>query len=79
MSETSANDGKPPVASRIGRVKTLARNLFATRLDKSAGRVRVIAIAMLAAYGGIAIKLVALGLSHDPPMTLKEEIGRAHV
>ena len=77
MSETSANDGKPPVASRIGRVKTLARNLFATRLDKSAGRVRVIAIAMLAAYGGIAIKLVALGLSHDPPMTLKEAADQA--
>src|SRR5208283_4512666 len=40
-------------------------------LDKSGGRIRLIALAMLAAYFGVAVKLVALGLSHDPPQTLK--------
>jgi cell division protein FtsI (penicillin-binding protein 3) len=63
----------PPRAAAgwIGRLKATARDLFSTRLDKSGGRIRLIALAMLAAYVGIAVKLVALGLSHDPPLTLK--------
>jgi cell division protein FtsI (penicillin-binding protein 3) len=85
MSETSANAEKAVDASReasasgsvgagenwIGRVKATVRDLFSTRLDKSGGRIRLIVFAMLAAYVGIAVKLVALGLSHDPPQTLK--------
>ncbi len=85
MSETSANAEKPVDASleasasgavaardnRIGRVKATLRDLFSTRLDKSGGRIRLIVLAMFAAYVGIAVKLVALGLSHDPPQTLK--------
>ncbi len=83
MSETSRNaenavDASPEASapgavreSWIGRVKATARDLFSTRLDKSGGRIRLIALAMLAAYIGIAVKLVALGLSHDPPQTLK--------
>ncbi|MGD1038371.1 MAG: penicillin-binding protein 2, partial [Roseiarcus sp.] len=49
----------------------MARDLFSTRLDRSGGRIRLIALAMVAAYIGIGVKLVALGLSHDPPQTLK--------
>jgi cell division protein FtsI (penicillin-binding protein 3) len=84
MSDTSASAEKAVEASpasalprvgagenRIGRLKGMARDLFSTRLDKSGGRIRLIALAMLAAYLGIAVKLVALGLSHDPPQTLK--------
>ncbi len=84
MSETSASGEKavedspasaPPRAgageNRIGRLKGLARDLFSARLDRSGGRIRLIALAMLAAYLGVAVKLVALGLSHDPPQTLK--------
>ncbi len=73
MSETSPNVENSARAgeSWIARAKTAVRNLFSTRLDKSCGRIRSIALAMLAAYVGIAIKLVALGLSHDPPQTLK--------
>ena len=55
----------------IGRLKAMARDLFSTRLDRSGGRIRLIALAMVAAYIGIGVKLVALGLSHDPPQTLK--------
>ncbi len=85
MSETSANaekiaDASPEASASgsaaaggnwIGRVQATARDLFSTRLDKSGGRIRLIVFAMLAAYVGIAVKLVALGLSHDPPQTLK--------
>ena len=77
MSETSPNADAPAAPSRVQRLKALARSLFATRLDKSAGRVRLIALAMAAAYLGIAIKLVALGLSHDPPQTLKAAADQA--
>jgi cell division protein FtsI (penicillin-binding protein 3) len=73
MSETSPSDEKGEGAgeSWIGRIKATVRSLFSTRLDKSGGRIRIIALAMLAAYGAISVKLIALGLSHDPPQTLK--------
>jgi cell division protein FtsI (penicillin-binding protein 3) len=77
MAETSVSAEKPVEASpanalaRVGRLKGMARALFSTRLDKSGGRLRLIALVVLAAYLGIGGKLVALGLSHDPPQTLK--------
>jgi cell division protein FtsI (penicillin-binding protein 3) len=61
-------------ATRVGlitRLGGLARRLFSARLDKSAGRIRFIALAMAVAYLGIGAKLVSLGVSHDPPQTLK--------
>jgi cell division protein FtsI (penicillin-binding protein 3) len=77
MAETSASAEKPVEASpanalpRVGRLKGMARALLSTRLDKSGGRLRLIALVVLAAYLGIGGKLVALGLLHDPPQTLK--------
>ena len=53
------------------RVNGLARRLFSARLDKSAGRIRFVALAMAVAYLAIGVKLVALGVSHDPPQTLR--------
>ena len=50
---------------------TFARNLVRTRLDKSGGRIRLLMLGMFVAYAGIGAKLVLLGLSHDPPLTLK--------
>ncbi|MGD0642039.1 MAG: penicillin-binding protein 2 [Roseiarcus sp.] len=49
----------------------MIRSLFSTRLDRSSGRIRLIALVMVAAYVGIAVKLVALGASHEPPQSLK--------
>ncbi|HYA72692.1 MAG TPA: penicillin-binding protein 2 [Roseiarcus sp.] len=69
--EASASGSAAAGPKWIGRVKATARDLFSTRLDKSGGRIRLIVFAMFAAYVGIAVKLVALGLSHDPPQTLK--------
>jgi cell division protein FtsI (penicillin-binding protein 3) len=73
MSEPSptAEEAVGAGESWIGRVKATTRALFSTRLDKSGGRIRLIALAMVAAYFGVAVKLVALGVSHDPPQTLK--------
>ncbi|HEV3045318.1 MAG TPA: penicillin-binding protein 2 [Roseiarcus sp.] len=45
--------------------------MFRTRLDKSGGRIRFIALGLFLVYAGIAGKLVLLGLSHDPPQSLK--------
>jgi cell division protein FtsI (penicillin-binding protein 3) len=65
------SDAPPRRAGLITRAGALVRRLFAARLDKSGGRIRFIALAMLAAYAGIGVKLVVLGVSHDPPQTLK--------
>ena len=75
--EASGHDEKPAAVSRGAFFKTMIYNLFATRLDKSGGRVRAIAVAMLLAYGGIVAKLVALGVSHDPPQSLKAAADQA--
>ncbi len=85
MSEPSAKPEEPVDASsgasaprplgagesRIGRLRGMAHGLFSTRLDKSGGRLRLIVLVMVAAYFGLALKLVALGLSHEPPQSLK--------
>jgi len=63
-----AEAARPGLFARLGG---LARRLFSARLDKSAGRIRFIALAMAVAYLGIGVKLVSLGVSHDPPQTLK--------
>ena len=64
-------DAPPKRPGVLARAGGLVRRLFSARVDKSAGRVRFIALAMLAAYIGIGVKLVVLGVSHDPPQTLK--------
>jgi cell division protein FtsI (penicillin-binding protein 3) len=79
MNETSGLEadeiaGRQAAATRVGlftRLGGLARRLFSARLDKSAGRIRFIALAMAVAYLGIGVKLISLGVSHDPPQTLK--------
>ncbi|HEY1940998.1 MAG TPA: penicillin-binding protein 2 [Roseiarcus sp.] len=76
MSDTSSTE-KTTSPSRLARAKTLVRDLFSTRLDKSSGRIRLIALAMTAAYFGIAVKLVVLGLSHEPPQSLKAAADQA--
>ena len=53
------------------KAQSLARDLLRTRLDKSGGRIRLLMLGLCAAYIGIGVKLVLLGVSHDPPLTLK--------
>jgi cell division protein FtsI (penicillin-binding protein 3) len=52
-------------------LKTFAHDLVRTRLDKSGGRIRLLMVGLCLAYCGIAVRLVQLGVSHDPPLTLK--------
>src|SRR5271157_2562278 len=72
-------DLEPPAAApasvqaRIGaaKLRAYARTLFATRLDRSGARIRTAALGVFVAYAAIGAKLVVLGVSHDPPQTLK--------
>ncbi len=55
----------------LANLKAFAHALLLTRLDRSGARIRTVALGMFAAYAVIAVKLVVLGVSHDPPQTLK--------
>src|SRR5271170_1397791 len=64
----------PPPPSRpslVLRLKAFLGALVSTRLDKSGGRIRLLMVGLCFAYIGIGVKLLLLGLSHDPPLTLK--------
>src|SRR6185312_13059120 len=54
----------PPAGPRTARLKAFARELLATRLDRSGARVRTIALGLLVAYAGLGVKLLTLGVSH---------------
>ena len=60
-----------PAGANKAKLKAFASQLLSTRLDRSSARVRTIALGLFVAYAGIGVKLLALGLSHDPPQTLK--------
>ncbi len=53
------------------KLRAFARELLSTRLDRSGARIRTLALGLFAAYAAIAGKLIVLGVSHDPPQTLK--------
>jgi cell division protein FtsI (penicillin-binding protein 3) len=53
------------------------RDLFRTRLDKSAGRIRFVALAFTALYGVVGVRLAVLGMRHDPPETFKHVAAEA--
>jgi cell division protein FtsI (penicillin-binding protein 3) len=53
------------------RTCVLAHDLVRTRLDKSSGRIRLLMLGLMVGYLGIGAKLVLLGVSRDPPLTLK--------
>ena len=57
--------------STNARLKAFARELLSTRLDRSGARIRTLALGLFVAYAALGAKLLALGLSHDPPQTLK--------
>ncbi len=60
-----------PHKSYQQRLRAFLSDLVSTRLDKSGGRIRLLTVALLLAYVGIGGKLIRLGLSHEPPRTLK--------
>ena len=63
---------RPSLRPRLGvKLKAFARELLSTRLDRSGARTRTLALGLFVAYAALGAKLLALGLSHDPPQTLK--------
>ena len=63
--------GQAARPSTNAKLKAFARELLSTRLDRSGARIRTLALGLFVAYAAIGAKLLALGLSHDPPQTLK--------
>jgi len=61
----------PAPPSRTARARRFLATVFSTRLDKSGFRLRLIALAFVGVYGLIDAKLVMLGLSKEPPQSLK--------
>jgi cell division protein FtsI (penicillin-binding protein 3) len=61
----------PAPSSRTARARRFLATVFSTRLDKSGFRLRLIALAFVGVYGLIDAKLVMLGLSKEPPQSLK--------
>ncbi len=61
----------------VANLRAFARALLLTRLDRSGVRIRTLALGMAAAYGVLGVKLVVLGVSHDPPQTLKDAADQA--
>jgi cell division protein FtsI (penicillin-binding protein 3) len=55
----------------LANLRAFTRALLTTRLDRSGARIRTVALGMFAAYAAIGTKLAVLGVSHDPPQTLK--------
>ncbi len=55
----------------FANAKAFVHALLLTRLDRSGARIRMLALGMFAAYATLGVKLVVLGVSHDPPQTLK--------
>src|SRR5271166_6207975 len=73
--------GKPSGSLRTAltfrNLRAFARALLMTRLDRSGARIRTVSFGMFAAYAAIGVKLVVLGVSHDPPQTLKQVADQA--
>jgi len=65
---TEAKPQKPTLRQRL---LNGAAAMLSPRLDKGAGRVRQLALIIGLAYLALGGKLVHLGLSHEPPPTLK--------
>jgi cell division protein FtsI (penicillin-binding protein 3) len=77
----SVNAASPPPSpsrpSRVLRLRAFLGALVSTRLDKSGGRIRQLALILCLAYAGIGAKLIKLGLSSEPPQTLKVAVDQA--
>ena len=67
----TAPDAPSPKPDAGKRAFGWVRDVLSTRLNKSAGRIRQLMLLIGVAYLGIGGKLVHLGLSREPPQTLK--------
>ena len=68
-SEPSHSHGGPAGARAPGAVARFARGLFTTQMDKSGGRLRLLMLFFVLAFGAAAGRLTLLGLSADDAIT----------
>jgi cell division protein FtsI (penicillin-binding protein 3) len=61
----------------VANLRAFARALLLTRLDRSGARIRTLSLGMALAYAALGVKLIVLGVSQDPPQTLKEAADQA--
>ena len=61
----------------LANLRAFARALLLTRLDRSGARIRTLSLGMAVAYAALVVKLVVLGVSHDPPQSLKDAADQA--
>jgi cell division protein FtsI (penicillin-binding protein 3) len=61
----------------FANLRAFARALLLTRLDRSGARIRTLSLGMAVAYAALALKLIVLGASHDPPQSLKDVADQA--
>jgi cell division protein FtsI (penicillin-binding protein 3) len=61
----------------LANLRAFARALLLTRLDRSGARIRTVSLGMALAYAALGVKLIVLGVSQDPPQTLKEAADQA--
>ena len=61
----------------LAKLRAFARALLLTRLDRSGARIRILSLGMAVAYAALAMKLIVLGVSHDPPQSLKDAADQA--
>ena len=77
--EPPARGARPSVGRLLSgsNLKSFADALLLTRLERSGARIRTVALGIFVAYAAIGVKLVVLGLSHDPPQSLKGDAEQA--
>jgi cell division protein FtsI (penicillin-binding protein 3) len=66
-----------PKATRLARLAELHRLVFSTRLDKSASRIRFVALAFSALYGLFIGKLIYLGMKPEASQNLRHAAAEA--
>ncbi|RYC30043.1 penicillin-binding protein 2 [Lichenibacterium minor] len=71
MSGSPDPSAPPSPRGRVAQARRFLRGVCSTRLDKSGFRLRLIALAFVGVYGAIDFKLAKLGLSKEPPASLK--------
>ena len=77
--EPPARGPRPSIGRLLSgsNLKSFADALLLTRLERSGSRIRTVALGIFVAYAAIGVKLVVLGLSHDPPQSLKGDAEQA--
>jgi cell division protein FtsI (penicillin-binding protein 3) len=70
-----AVEAPAPAAERTW--SDFVRDLFRTRLDKSSGRIRLVALVFVALYCVVGVRLALLGMRRDAPETFKHVAAEA--